>query len=244
MAQFRIGTSGWSYQHWRERFYPRGVPASRWLSYYAEHFDTVELNASFYRLPRESTWRGWAERAPEGFLFAVKASRLITHLQRLEGSQESVRALLDRARLLGPHLGPVLYQLPPGLQRDDARLAAFLEILPADVQHAFEFRHPSWFDEGVYALLRRFGAAFCMVDRGTFETPALATARFAYARFHGPQGWYGGDYDEGELREWAGRLRGLAAEVEAVYAYFNNDVNAFAVKNALRLRELLRGENP
>lgn len=244
MASFRIGTSGWSYGHWRGRFYPEGLPSSRWFSHYAAHFDTVELNASFYRLPQESAWRGWAERAPEGFVFAVKASRLITHLQRLADSEDAVRTLLDRARLLGPHLGPVLYQLPPSFQREDGRLAAFLELLPRDVGHVFEFRHASWFHEDVFALLRRAGAAFCIFHRGRFQAPVVATAPFAYVRFHGPDDRYGGDYAEEDLRAWAGRLRGLAREVETVYCYFNNDVNAYAVANARRLRELVAGENP
>lgn len=234
-----VGTSGYHYRHWRERFYPRRLPARAWLAYYAERFTTVELNNPFYRLPSEAGFRAWREQTPTGFRFAVKASRFITHLKRLRDVQAPVATFLQRARLLGDKLGPVLYQLPPSLQRDDQRLRDFLAVLPAGVEHVIEFRHSSWFGESALDLLRERGVALCTADHPSAPAPFVVTAPFAYVRFHGRQGAYEGSYGDEELRVWASRLREVAPELKAGYVYFNNDAYAAAVGDALRLRAML-----
>ena len=240
-----VGTSGWVYQHWRDVFYPANVPSSRWLPLYVAEFRTVELNSSFYRLPQEKTFAGWATKVPDGFRFAVKASRFITHIRRLKDCREPVETFLGRARALGDHLGPVLYQMPPNFhrnERNEAALVDFLSILPRDVRHVFEFRHDSWFCPEVFALLRLHNVSFCafhMVDR---QTPLEATTDFAYMRFHGSGALYGGCYDEAALRQWAGHLRSLPEDVRDIYVYFNNDACAFAVHNARELARLLGRE--
>jgi uncharacterized protein YecE (DUF72 family) len=237
-ACFRIGTSGFHYKHWQERFYPRELPARAWLAFYARTFDTVELNNSFYRLPEAAQFAAWAAQVPEGFVFAVKASRFITHIKRLREPEEPLARLFEHAGALGPKLGPVLYQLPPSFPKDIERLRTFLAALPQHRAHVIEFRHPSWFDAETLDVLRSAGVAFCCVDSPQLKSPVEATARFAYLRFHGSAfNW--GDYSEPELRDWAGRLRGLAAVCETVYVYFNNDWEGFAIKNALTLRRML-----
>jgi uncharacterized protein YecE (DUF72 family) len=241
-SRYWIGTSGWVYDHWRGPFYPQELPAAKWLDYFCRRFGTVELNASFYRLPKEQTWRNWSAKVPTGFLFAVKASRFITHIKRLRDCEEPLETFLDRARLLGDALGPVLYQMPPSFHRtpeNSERLANFLSLLPHDVRHVFEFRHDSWFDAEPFALLRMHNVAFCafhMVDR---ETPLEATTDFVYVRFHGSAALYGGSYSDEQLTDWARRLRELPEDVREVYVYFNNDAFGHAVANAQTLAALL-----
>jgi uncharacterized protein YecE (DUF72 family) len=241
MTTFWVGTSGWVYRHWRGRFYPPALPQTAWFQYYSERFDTVELNNSFYRMPSEAAWRSWAARAPTGFRFAVKASRFITHLKRLKDCREPVSLLARRAGLLGTHLGPVLFQLPANFQRDDARLDEFLAVLPATLQAVFEFRHPSWFDEAVYRRLRRAGVGFCISLMPEGETPRWITGGVAYVRFHGTDALYSGSYSDEQLADWAQWLRALRPDVRDAYAYFNNDAEANAVRNAVTLRRLLDG---
>ncbi|HLC29918.1 MAG TPA: DUF72 domain-containing protein [Dehalococcoidia bacterium] len=245
MARFWIGTSGWHYAHWRGVFYPLELATRDWLSYYAQRFPTVELNASFYREPKKQTWQGWRKAVPEGFRFAVKASRFITHVQRLKESAESLHRFLEGARLLEEKLGPVLFQLPPGFhctEENRQRLEAFLPLLPRDLQHVFEFRHASWFLPTTYDLLRGYNAAFCCFHAVKLDCPLLATADFAYMRFHGPEARYAGDYSGEELRSWALRLRALGEGLGDVHVYFNNDYNAYAIGNARTLAETLGGE--
>ncbi len=244
MARLHAGTSGWMYDDWRGRFYPPDIPKTKWFSHYARHFSTVELNYSFYRLPSEKSLRTWRERAPDGFIYALKVSRYITHLKRLRDAGEPLRTFVSRARLLGDKLGPLLYQLPPDFKRSDALLEAFLALLPEDLSHVFEFRHDSWFDDAVYALLRRHRAAFCVYDLPGTTTPLVSTANFAYVRFHGSTGLYYSCYSDGELQSWAGRIARLGQGLSAVYAYFNNDTQACAIRNARRLRELLSSSVP
>ena len=242
MARFWIGTSGWHYPHWRGAFYPQRLATREWLSYYARRFATVELNASFYRQPRTSTWELWRATAPDGFRFAVKASRFLTHIRRLAEPKEPLDRFLAGARLLGDRLGPVLYQLPPGFHRTPenvGRLEAFLPLLPGDVLHAVEFRHASWFVDETADLLRRHGVAFCSFDMVGLECPLLATAAFAYVRFHGSDAPYAGNYTEEMLEAWAARLRALARDVDEVYAYFNNDALGCAIANARTLSKML-----
>ena len=234
-----IGTSGWVYPHWRGVFYPDGLPTARWLDYYTRHFRTVELNNSFYRLPSEGAFRAWGEVAPEGFLFAVKANRFITHMKKLKDAAEPLGRFLGRARLLGDKLGPVLYQLPPRWKCNLPRLRQFLSLLPPDLLHAFEFRDRSWLNEGVFALLEEHGAAFCVISMPGFPCPLRATAPFVYIRMHGSGVLYGGCYSEDELRRWAERIEGFLDEGRDVYVYFNNDAFGYAVQNARRLGEML-----
>jgi len=234
----RIGCSGWNYAHWREVVYPKGLPARRWLEHYAALFDTVEVNATFYRLPTVSAARAWVEQSPPGFVFAVKASRFLTHLKRLSDMGEPVRRFWERIDPLvrSKKLGPVLWQLPENFHRNDERLAYALENLPAG-RHCFEFRHPSWFTDDVYELLRRHGAALVIGDdpQRPFQTQEL-TADFTYLRFH--HGGGDGSYSHRQLGVWARRIEKCRESVD-VYAYFNNDWAGIAVENGLWLKSRL-----
>jgi len=234
----RIGCSGWSYQHWKGRFYPGRAPESGWLGLYAETFDTVEVNATFYRLPLRSTVAGWAAHTPRTFLFAVKASRYLTHVKRLRDLPAGLARLEERIAPLreADKLGPVLWQLPASFRRDDVRLAETLARLP-DGRHAFEFRHPSWFDDDVYALLREHRAALVVADRdGLPEAPWVDTAGWWYVRLHHGRAGRRGNYSPAELERWAERLRGRSGDA---YVYFNNDWEGFAPQNAATLRSLV-----
>lgn len=242
MAKFWIGTSGWHYKHWRGNFYPEGLPTSKWLEFYSREFPTVEINASFYRQPANTTWQNWRKTVPDGFCFAVKASRFVTHIRRLQDPQDSLERVLEGSRRLGDRLGPILYQLPPYFERNEYTLAdleQFLEILPRSEKHVIEFRHPSWFEDETAALLKRHDIAFCSFDMPKMECPLWLTAPFGYMRFHGTKEQYASNYSEKLLKEWAARLRKLAHGAEAMYVYFNNDAHGHAVQNARRLRELL-----
>jgi uncharacterized protein YecE (DUF72 family) len=240
VKQVRIGCSGWNYPHWRERVYPKGLPPKRWLEHYATLFDTVEVNNTFYRLPLRSSVATWVEQTPPEFVFTVKASRYLTHVKRLTDLGQGIERFYERIQPLveSPKLGPVLWQLPGTFHRDDERLARALECLPAG-RHCFEFRHPSWFDEGVYALLRAQAVALVIGDhpKWPFQAREL-TASWTLIRFH--HGWRGrnGNYSERELEEWKRRIAAWRAHVE-VYAYFNNDWEGYAVKNALWLQRRL-----
>jgi uncharacterized protein YecE (DUF72 family) len=236
----RIGCSGWVYDHWRGRVYPDRLPQRRWLEHYASLFDTVEVNATFYRLPKRDTVAAWVEGTPAGFVFAVKASRYLTHIRRLRDLGGGLERFYARIEPLvgSPKLGPVLWQLPESFHRDDERLAGALDQLPPG-RHCFEFRHESWFDPDVYALLRSHGAALVVGDTPTrpFQAHELTTD-WTFVRFHHGSRGRRGNYSDRELEEWAGRLADWRARAD-VYAYFNNDWEGFAVRNALALRELL-----
>jgi uncharacterized protein YecE (DUF72 family) len=241
VSDVRVGCSGWNYPHWRERVYPWGVPQRRWLEHYARLFDTVEVNATFYRLPTQAAVRGWVEQTPPGFLFAVKASRYLTHIRRLRDLEAGIRRFYERIEPLAqsPKLGPVLWQLPPTFKRDDERLAAALDALPKG-RHAFEFREPSWYVDDVYALLREHGAALVIPDSARYPFRELVlTADWTFVRLHQGSRGRRGNYSERELGEWAKRIAGWRAGGADVYAYFNNDWEGFAARNGLRLRELL-----
>jgi uncharacterized protein YecE (DUF72 family) len=243
MHPVRIGCSGWVYRHWRGVFYPDGLPQSRWLEHYASQFDTVELNTTFYRLTRPEAVQRWVQQTPEDFCFAAKASRYLTHMKRLTDLDRGVgRYYAAIAPLVeSRRLGPVIWQLPESFHRDDARLEAALEAvarLPPG-RHAFEFRHASWFVPEVEALLREHGAALVIGDhpQRPFQTHTL-TADWTLVRFHYGRRGRRGNYSERELRDWAARLGRWAREAD-VYAYFNNDWEGFAPRNAARLRALL-----
>ena len=238
-ATYYIGTSGWHYPHWRGRFYPDDLPAHEWLRYYAQHLDSVEINASFYRLPSMSAVRSWVQDAPANFTFALKASRYITHMRKLRAPHASTHALFKVARALGAKCGPILFQLPPRWRCNPKRLADFLRALPRGHDYAFEFRDPSWHNPEVYALLRRHRAAFCMYQLAGFESPHVLTADFTYVRLHGPAAYgYGGLYSDAALAAWVDEIRGWK-KLRRVYVYFDNDEAAYAVRNARTLRALL-----
>jgi uncharacterized protein YecE (DUF72 family) len=236
----RVGTSGWMYKHWRGPFYPPEFPVKRWFAHYAATFDTVEINNTFYHLPPVETFTAWRRQAPPGFLYALKASRFLTHRKKLKDAAEPLDNILGRARKLGPYLGPILYQLPPRWHCDLERLQDFLSLLPADLTHVFEFRDPSWCNEGVKALLEEAGANYCIHDMRGFTSPDWVTGPIAYVRFHGPtEVKYAGRYERDHLRRWADKLEVFAHSGHSVYAYFNNDAEGHAVANGLELLEML-----
>ena len=241
-GRVRVGCSGWQYAHWRGNFYPIDVPKSRWFDYYASVFDTVELNNTFYRLPEREVFSAWRRRAPAGFEFAVKASRFLTHMKKLKDPHEPLERLFSRMRALGPHLGPVLYQLPPGWTVDPKRFGDFVEALPRHAKHVVEFRDRTWYEPRIEALMRSSGVTLCLHDMTGSATERKQLGPFVYVRFHGASQRYGGSYGDDHLREWAGWLAGRQADGCDVYAYFNNDVGGHAPRNALTLRGMLQQE--
>jgi uncharacterized protein YecE (DUF72 family) len=232
-----IGTSGWQYASWKNRFYPKGVPQRAWLEFYASRFPVVEVNNSFYMLPKEATFGRWREASPEGFLFVVKASRYITHIRRLRDAKESVDLFWSRATRLGPKLGPILFQLPPNFRADPGLLKDFLGILPREIRAAFEFRDDSWRAEEVYELLDRAGAAWVMADRPGWHVPNVVTGGWSYIRFHQGRASHPA-YSRRKLRAWAERIGDLGAT--DVFAFYNNDAMAAAPNDATTLMDILR----
>ncbi len=242
MKAVRVGCSGWVYPHWRERLYPKGLPQRQWLPYYAEHFDTVEINNTFYRLPKPSAVQGWLEQSPPGFIFAVKASRYLTHVKRLKTLDPYIERFYEP---LGPlteseKFGPLLWQFPANFHRNVERLSNALRALPRG-RHAFEFRHESWFTDEVYDLLRRHGAALVIGDESTrwVSTPHVRTADWTYIRLHhGSRGRHG-NYSRREIETWARRISQWRRNTE-IHMYFNNDWEGYALRNARLLKDLLR----
>jgi uncharacterized protein YecE (DUF72 family) len=241
-CDIRIGTSGWHYDDWAGLFYPADLPKSKWLKYYAEHFDTVEINNTFYRQPKPETFTNWRKQAPKNFLFVVKANRFITHIKRLKDAQEPLERFFEGVRLLKSNLGPILYQLPPSMHKDLDRLKAFLKVLPKKLIAVFEFRHESWFSEDAYELLKEFNAGFCIHD--FVDVPRIITSDVIYLRFHGTTGRYQGSYSKSALRGWANWVKDNIKGKKAFFAYFNNDYNAYAVHNAKTLKEQFRKCHP
>jgi uncharacterized protein YecE (DUF72 family) len=248
--RLRIGCSGWNYKSWSGRFYPAGMPASEWLNFYLAHFDTVETNATFYRLPTREAFVRWREQTPDGFVMAIKASRYLTHLKRLLHPEEPVARLFEHAAGLGSRLGPILYQLPSSLTCEPERLARLLAVLPRQLetddglvgplQHVFEFRHPSWYVTDTFALLQEHGAALCLHDMAGSAIDGPAVGPFTYVRFHGATGKYFGSYGDDVLAGWARRLAAEWRRGRDVYAFFNNDPDAVSTGDARRLRDLTR----
>ncbi|HEV3168283.1 MAG TPA: DUF72 domain-containing protein [Isosphaeraceae bacterium] len=239
MAHY-IGTSGWSYKHWKEIFYPRGLPARAQLDHYVQHFRTVEVNNTFYRWPDEEVFAGWYKRLPQGFLMSVKASRTLTHMQRLRDPAEWLERMDRGLRRLEEHLGVLLIQLPPQFSRDLDRLAGFLEQAPGWIRLAFEFRHASWDREAVYSLLEEHQAAYCVTSGLGRPTILRATAPFVFVRLHGPDDRrYAGSYSDDSLLRWAERIQEWESERRTVFAYFNNDAEGHAVRNAQTLLRML-----
>lgn len=235
-----IGTSGWHYAHWRGSFYPNNLPAREWLSFYAQRFETVEINNSFYHLPTTDTLESWARDTPPGFRFAAKASRYLTHMKKLKDPEPAVATFLDRMEALGEKLGPILCQLPPHWGCDLRRLESFLAILPAERRFALELRDPSWQTPEVMELLTRYRVANCIFDLDGVQSPIALTTDFAYVRLHGPAEPYQGCYDNLALADWAERLRAWRTSLTSgVYVYFDNDQAGYAARNALELRALI-----
>jgi uncharacterized protein YecE (DUF72 family) len=239
----RIGTSGWSYDHWENVLYPPGLPAARRLARYVEVFDTVELNASFYRWPKDSTFAGWRTRLPEGFTMTVKAHRGLTHFRRLSTPEPWVERFERCWSALGERREMLLVQLHPELERDDARLDHFLTVMPDQIPVAVEFRHPSWDDDAVYHLLERHDATYVVTSGARLPCVLRATSSRVYVRMHGPDPdvLYAGSYSDDDLRWWRDRIGEWQEQGRDVLVYFNNDGYGHAVHNALRLRELLTG---
>jgi uncharacterized protein YecE (DUF72 family) len=237
----RIGTSGWSYDHWAGVLYPAGLPAAKRLTHYAQEFDTVELNASFYRWPRDDAFTGWRQRLPDGFTMAVKAHRGLTHFRRLKSPEPWVERFDRCWKALGDRAEALLVQLHPELQRDDTRLDHFLSLMPSTIPVAMELRHPSWNDPAVFALLERHGAAYVVMSGAGLACVSIATSNLVYIRMHGPEpaSLYTGSYSQAELREWADRIAAWHEEGRRVDVYFNNDLGGHAVHNARLLRRLL-----
>ena len=242
MRRVWIGTSGWVYKEWAGHFYPKGWPKKDEFSYYVRHFPTVEINATFYRLPTLKMVQGWHDRAPKGFLFAVKGSRYLTHIRRLKDTGPGLRKYFGRLKPLGDRTGPILWQLPPNFGKTDEntqRLSRFLQKLPRHHQHAVEFRHPSWMDEATFSLLRTHHVANVWISSLRMPQDYTITADFVYLRFHGLKDGAYHDYTADELEPWARQLKLAAARGLPCYAYFNNDLNTRAPLNAEALMKMI-----
>ncbi|MCM8800442.1 MAG: DUF72 domain-containing protein [Candidatus Omnitrophica bacterium] len=239
---FYIGTSGWNYPHWKVRFYPEGLSQNKWLDYYVKFFNAVELNVTFYRLVKRQTFKNWYENTPKGFYFVVKGSRFITHVKKLKDCKKPLKIFFDNCSVLKEKLSCILWQLPAGFKKDTSRLIEFLNLLNhyiKGIKQAIEFRNKSWFTEDIYALLRQYNVSLCIAHSDRWPCEKVITADFLYLRFHGGEALYSSDYSEKELKEWAGFA--LGSKLKDIFAFFNNDNEAFAVKNALRFKQLLKG---
>ena len=240
-AAFHLGTSGWSYPGWKGRFYPPDLPSSQWLSFYASHFSTVEINMTFYRFPKPETLRGWLERTPPHFTFTLKANRQITHHKKLRNVQSEVRYFTILADSLGEKLGCLLFQLPPSIKKDLDLLDEFLLALPPEYKNVIEFRHESWYDESVVERLRARKVTFCTVSSAQVPDTSMESSNLAYFRFHGLTGGYRHRYSDEELALWAEKI--ARTKAEDCYVYFNNDFQAHAIDNCLKLAEFLKSRD-
>jgi len=236
-----IGTSGWSYAHWKGVFYPQGAAPDRFLAYYAQKFRTVELNNTFYQLPSEDAVKLWRETTGQDFIFAVKASRYLTHMKKLKDPEEGFEKFIRSVEPLGAKLGPILFQLPPRWRVNVERFADFIGILPPTFRYAFEFREASWFNPEVYGLMRDNNIAFCIYELAGHASPREVTADVVYARLHGPAGAYQGSYPTQTLAGWAGAFSSWSRQGKEIYCYFDNDQAGYAAQNALQLQEMTAG---
>jgi uncharacterized protein YecE (DUF72 family) len=238
-----VGTSGWIYKEWAGTFYPKKLSKSGELEFYATKFNTVEINATFYRLPLETMVQGWYKRSPANFIFAAKGSRFLTHIKRLKGTRESIKKYFDRVKLLKEKCGPILWQLPPNLKYDSKLLDGFLKKLPKRYRHAVEYRHPSWYEhEESFGILRKYNMAHVSVSSLKMPMNLTMTTDFTYIRFHGLEGGPYHDYTTDELKPWAKHCREQVAKGFPIYAYFNNDLNHRAPLNAVAFREMVKGK--
>ncbi len=243
MATYYIGTSGWHYQQWSGIFYPQTMPVSQWLQYYSRSFNSVEINSSFYHLPTEKTILNWHSSVPDGFRYSVKVSRYITHIKKLSGSLDAIANFTDRVNHLAQRLGILLFQLPPGMRRNDEKLESLLMQLSPRYKYVFEFRNRTWMDDDIFALLSKYNIGFCIYDLPGYTSPTIQTSDFIYIRFHGSNGLYSSCYSDSELAKWAKNIKGISRNASSIYIYFNNDFEAYAVQNAIKLRQLLRVKN-
>jgi uncharacterized protein YecE (DUF72 family) len=239
-GSIHIGTSGWHYGHWRGPFYPEDLSPEGFLKFYAQRFHTVEINNSFYQLPSEPALQNWRTNVPAGFIFAVKGSRFITHMKKLQDPERSLAPFLERIVLLQAKLGPILFQLPPRWHFNESRLAAFLSALPGGYRYALELRDQSWINPRTLDLLARFGAAFCIYELDGYLAPREVTADFVYIRLHGPGGPYQGQYDRRTLAGWAGAISAWSQQGREVFCYFDNDEAGYAAQDARRLQNMLQ----
>lgn len=237
-----IGTSGYNYVHWKNVFYPPELPQGKWLEFYTQHFNCVELNVTFYRLPQKKVFQNWYKRSPEGFKFVIKGSRFITHIKRLQDCREALKTFFDNAKELKDKLLCVLWQLPPSLKFEDKRLKDFVTILRKEYNfcaHSFEFRNQTWFNDLTYQILKDNDLNLCIADSPQFPKCEQITNKFLYLRFHGGSLLYGSEYSVDELNSWVNKIKRWNKRIELLLAFFNNDAYGFAVKNALQLKELL-----
>jgi uncharacterized protein YecE (DUF72 family) len=234
-----IGTSGWSYDHWKGPFYPGDLPGKRMLEHYAQHFRSVEINSSFYRLPEKKTLQHWYACTPNDFLFTAKASRYITHMKKLMEPQKTVPPFLNRISMLEDKLGPILFQLPPHWRFNAERLSTFLDSLSNEFRYAFEFRDQSWLNRQTFELLARHNMSFCIYELDGFTTAEEITANYIYVRLHGPGDAYQGSYSNKVLSGWAGTFTDWAQRGNTVYCYFDNDQLGYAARNAGQLQKML-----
>ena len=242
MAHIWVGLSGWSYANWRGALYPPALPSREYLAFYAREFMTTEINSSFYHFPRPQTYERWAEQVPDGFVFAVKANRVLTHTRRLQEVEESWHRLAQSVRALRAHCGPILFQFPPSFQREAQRLADFLQLAresAAELRLVCEFRHASWFTEEIYHLLRRYGVALCLADSMRYPRHDVFTADFAYCRLHGRPELFASPYSEADLERAARQLQTYSDAGVDVYVYCNNTKEGHAIDNARTLLALL-----
>jgi uncharacterized protein YecE (DUF72 family) len=240
MTKVYIGTSGWAYKDWQKHFYPADVPAKRHFEFYATQFPTVEINATFYRLPTPDTVKGWRDKAPSGFVFAVKGSRFITHILKISGVSKGLRKYFNRIKPLEKRIGVVLWQLPPFMKKNPERLGKFLKVLPKNYSHAVEFRHKSWYEgKETFEVLRKYKAAHVNLSSRGMPMNLTVTADFVYIRFHGLENGAAHDYTRAELQPWARFIRKESRAAKSVYAYFNNDVNVHAPDNAKMLMKMV-----
>lgn len=239
-GEIRIGTSGWTYEHWVGPVYPEDMPPSDRLAHYSRSLDSVEINSTFYGLPSADSIAAWLAATPDSFRFAVKASRYITHMKKLKDPEAALTLFLEAVRPFGSRLGPILFQLPPRWRCNAARLKTFLEALPRTHRYAFEFRDASWHGSDTRTILEQTGAAFCIFELAGAMSPLATTADFAYIRLHGPNGAYRGRYGDQELKAWAERISGWRADGLDVFCYFDNDEAGYAFANAVHLLQLLR----
>ncbi|MFD0976155.1 DUF72 domain-containing protein [Salinimicrobium gaetbulicola] len=232
-----IGCSGWNYKDWRGKFYPEKLAAKNWLEYYSGQFNSVEVNSTFYRFPKDEYVEKWRETVPSDFLFTLKGSRYVTHMKKLNEVEESVAQFSEVAKILKDKLGSVLWQLPPSLHRDGDRLKDFCSLLDPDIKNVIEFRHESWYDQEVYNLLADHNVIFCAISSPKFPEEMVTTGKTGYLRFHGKgKKWYDYLYSEDELKEWYDQI--MKTDLEEIFIYFNNDMHANAPENARELRSL------
>lgn len=242
----RLGTSGWSYNHWNGLFYPEEIPLNKRFTHYQTQFSTVEINATFYHLPPEKTFIKWQKETGKNFIFAIKSSRVITHFKKLKNIEKPLNLFLSRVRLLKKKLGVILYQLPPSYKRTAnnlKKLEAFLELLPKNLRQVVEFRDDSWSTGETYKLLKKYRIAYCIISAPDLSCNLKATTNFVYIRLHGISNLYAYNYTENDLKWWTGEIKKFLKQKKDCYVYFNNDARAYAPFNALRLQELIEDIN-